>query len=220
MSTATMPAVSGTCPAVRAPRTVLLVDDHRIFTDVLAFALDAQPDLRCVAVANSAREGLAKAAAYDFDVAIVDLHLPDAGGLAVVEELRAIRPAALLVVLTGHPRADLAAAAHRAGADAFLAKDDALHAVLGVLRGAPPPSPRRRLADTAGPQLTPREHEVLASLASGADARTISHDLGLSMHTVRDYIKTILAKFGVHTQHAAVVAAIESGLVTAGKRHP
>ncbi|MEV0133062.1 response regulator [Dactylosporangium sp. NPDC050688] len=126
---------------------MLLIDDHRVFTDALAFALDAQPDLRCVAVANSARDGLAKAAVYDFDVAIVDLYLPNAGGLAVVDELRAMRPAALLVVLTGHPRADLAAAAHRAGADAFLAKDDTLNAVLGVLRGAP--TPRRRLVDAA-----------------------------------------------------------------------
>ena len=92
-------------------------------------------------MANSARDGLAKAAVYDFDVAIVDVHLPDADGLAVVDELRAIRPAALLVVLTGHPRADLAAAAYRAGAHAFLAKDDALHAVLGVLRGAPTTPP-------------------------------------------------------------------------------
>ncbi|MFC5003640.1 response regulator transcription factor [Dactylosporangium cerinum] len=218
MSTATMPAGCGAGAAGRGPRAVLLVDDHRIFTDVLAFALDAQPDLRCVAVANSARDGLAKAAVYDFDVAIVDLHLPDAGGLAVVEALRAMRPTALLVVLTGHPRADLAAAAHRAGADAFLAKDDALNAVLGVLRGGPPP--RRRFDGAAGPQLTPREREVLALLASGADARRIAQDLGLSMHTVRDYIKTILAKLGVHTQHAAVAAAVESGLVTTGKRYP
>jgi two-component system response regulator DesR len=217
MTTATTSAP----PAGLRQRGVLLIDDHRVFTDVLAFALDAQPDLRCVAVAHSVREGLAKAGVYDFDVAIVDLNLPGGGGIAVLSELRGLRPHALLIVLTAHPRADLAAAAFRAGAQAFLAKDDALHAVLDVirgsrrgLRGAVPARPR----PAAGPQLTPREHEVLAMLASGADARRIARDLRLSLHTVRDYIKAILAKLGVHSQHAAVAAATELGLVTAGQR--
>src|ERR1700755_107701 len=98
-------------------RAVLLVDDHRIFTDVLALALDAQPDLRCVAVANSARDARAKAAVFDFDVAVVDLQLPDGDGLSILGDLRRRRPGALLIVLTGHSRPDLAAAAARAGAD-------------------------------------------------------------------------------------------------------
>src|SRR5258705_4946793 len=110
----------------RSPRAVLVIDDHRVFTDVLSFALDAQPDLRCVAVAHSARDALAKAAGCDFDVAIVDLQLPDGSGLNVVGELRALRPAAQLIVLTGHPQPGLAEQARGAGADAFLAKDDAL----------------------------------------------------------------------------------------------
>jgi DNA-binding NarL/FixJ family response regulator len=219
MTTATTPAT----PAGSRERGVLLIDDHRVFTDVLALALDAQPDLRCVAVAHSVREGLAKAAVYDFDAAIVDLNLPDSGGLSALSGLHRLRPHAQLIVLTAHPRADLAAAAYRAGAHAFLAKDDALHSVLGVIRGARP-DPRRaqsaRSSTTARPQLTPREHEVLAMLATGADARRIARDLRLSLHTVRDYIKAILAKLGVHSQNAAVAAATEVGLLTDGKRFP
>ena len=61
---------------------------------------------------------------------------------------------------------------------------------------------------------------MLASLASGADALTDRPRPWAVDDNRRDYIKTILAKLGVHTQHAAVAAAIESGLVTAGKRYP
>src|SRR5690349_12449573 len=95
--------------ARRAPtRAVLLVDDHRVFAEALAFALDAQPDLHCAAVAGSVRGALDAAAACDFDVAIVDLNLPDGGGLTVVGHLRALRPAAQLIVLTGHDQPGLA----------------------------------------------------------------------------------------------------------------
>lgn len=198
-----------TVPAATGSRrqNVLLVDDHQVFTDVLAFALNAQPDLRCVAVAHSARDALAKATTHPFDVAIVDLHLPDGDGLSVLGELQAVRPHAKLVVLTGHPCAELAVEAQRAGADAFLAKDGALQTVLGAIRGAPEPSESR------APALTPREREVLAMLTNGADVRQIARDLELSVHTVRDYIKTLLAKFGVHSQHGVVAAATRLGVV-------
>lgn len=222
MTTATAPAPAPPEHGLRQ-RGVLLIDDHRVFTDVLAFALDAQPDLRCVAVAHSVRDGVAKAAVYDFDVAIVDLYLPDGGGLSAIGQLHALRPNAQLIVLTDHPRADLAATAYRAGADAFLTKDDTLNAVLGIIRGTRR-DPRRitpvSAHSNAGPQLTPREHQVLTLLAAGADARRIARDLRLSLYTVRDYIKAILAKLGVHSQHAAVAAATELGLIAAGRQLP
>ena len=189
---------------------LLLIDDHRIFTDVLAFALDAQPDLRCVAVAHTARDGLARAAGCDFDVAIVDLHLPDGRGLDVIRDLRRHGPAAQLILLTGHVTPGLAEQAEEAGADALVAKDDALRAVLDVIRDAEPPG---ATAAPAPPPLSPREREVLALLASGRHAGQIAGDLALSVHTVRDYIKAILAKLGAQSQLDAVVTAGRLGLI-------
>nr|BFE57901.1 response regulator transcription factor [Dactylosporangium thailandense] len=192
-------------------RAVLLVDDHRVFADALAFALDAQPDLRCVAVAGSVRGALEAAAGCAFDVAIVDLNLPDGGGLTVVGHLRSLRPDAQLIVLTGHDRPGLADRARRAGADVFLPKDDALRSVLDAIRGtgaAPQPVPR----------LSPRESEVLALLAAGRPASRIASELELSVHTVRDYLKTIRAKLGVQSQLDAVLAADRLGLVARADR--
>ncbi|MET7393785.1 response regulator transcription factor [Dactylosporangium sp. NPDC005572] len=188
-----------------ASRSVLLVDDHRVFTDVLAFALDAQPGLRCVAVANSAGAALATAA---FDIAIVDLQLPDGDGLDVVRELRARHPAALLIVLTGHPGPGLTERARAAGADAALAKDDALGSVLDAIRRAEPDA-----APSAVPHLSPRERQVLALLATGAPAGRIAAELGLSLHTVRDYVKALLAKLGARSQLDAVAVAGRLGLL-------
>jgi DNA-binding NarL/FixJ family response regulator len=93
-----------------------VIDDHRVFADTFAFVLDAQPDLRCVAVAYTARDGLLEADARHIDVAIVDLRLPDAGGLSVVEQLRVRHPSARLILLTGHADAEVARHARAIGA--------------------------------------------------------------------------------------------------------
>jgi len=192
-------------------RAVFLVDDHRVFADALAFALDAQPDLRCVAVAGSVRGALDAAAGCAFDVAIVDLNLPDGGGLTVVQQLRSLRPDALLIVLTGHDQPGLAERARRAGADVFLPKDDALRSVLDAIRGTEPSA-------EALPRLSPREREVLALLAAGRPATRIASELELSVHTVRDHLKSIRSKLGVQSQLDAVLAADRLGLVARADR--
>jgi DNA-binding NarL/FixJ family response regulator len=197
---------------------VVVIDDHRVFTDLLALAIDGQPDLRCVAVANTVQDGLAKAAVYPFDVAVVDLQLPDGGGLSVIARLREIRPTARIVVLTGYPRADLMRQSLERGADAFLAKDGALPQILAGIRGGPAADRLPASGDEPAIDLTPREHEVLACMAGGLDARLIAHELGLSLHTVRDYIKALLAKLDAHSQLDAVVTADRLGLVSVGER--
>jgi DNA-binding NarL/FixJ family response regulator len=203
-------------------RDVLLLDDHRVFTDLMAIALDAQPDLRCVAVAHSVAEGLARAAETSFDVALVDIQLPDGGVLDALPELRTARPEARFVVLTAHPRPDLARRASAAGASGFLGKDAPFASILDAVRDtgvhdtapADAPVPSDDAAARLG--LTSRELDVLHELAQGRDARGAASALGISIHTTRDHIKSLRAKFGVHTQLDAVVSAGRLGLVTLG----
>lgn len=198
---------------------VMLIDDHRVFTDLLAAAVDAQADMRCVAVANTGRDGLAKAAVYDLDVAVVDLHLPDEGGLSVIERMRSLRPGARIVVLTGHPRRDLMREAIERGADAFLGKNGSLPDILECIRDARPQvQDGPDSGDVRDVGLTPREYEVLTLIAGGSDARRIARELDLSLHTVRDYIKIVLAKLDAHSQLDAVITADRLGLITIGER--
>ncbi|GAY11123.1 putative two-component system response regulator [Pseudonocardia sp. N23] len=188
---------------------MFVLDDHRVFTDMLSLTLGMQPDLRCVGVAHSLAEALRTAAATEFDVAIVDRQLPDGDGLTLLPWLRMVHPHVRTVVLTAHPRPDAAERALTEGAVAFLPKDGSLSDILAVVRGGTSAS-----ADVAPrPTLTGRELDVLRALARGLDAHRIAGDLGISLHTTRDHIKMLLAKLGAHTQLEAVVVAHRLGVV-------
>ncbi|HEV7711300.1 MAG TPA: response regulator transcription factor [Asanoa sp.] len=203
---------------MRASLSLLVIDDHRVFTDTLALSLDLEPDLSCVATAQTAREGLAKAAAIDLDVAIVDLDLPDASGIDVVARLRELRPAVRSIMLTAHPRADLAERAVAAGAAAFLPKDTPLRTILSAIRTADPARPMVDVPRQPAIALTHREYDVLRQLAQGHDAHRCATALGLSLYTTRDHIKALMGKLSAHTQLEAVVAADRLGLISVGAR--
>lgn len=194
-----------------ARSSVVLVDDHRVFADALAVALDTQPDLRCGGVAHSLAE--AGALLADGDVALVDLHLPDGSGLALVAQFAPRLP---VIVLTAHLRIDLVRRAAAAGAAGFLGKDaplaEILDAVRAALAGGPVPS--REPAESV--HLTSRELEVLSLLAVGRDATRIAAELRISVHTTRDHIRSLLAKLGAHSQLDAVVRADRLGIVAVG----
>lgn len=206
----------------QAQVAVLVVDDHRVFTDVLRLGLDRQPDLRCAAVAHSVHEALAQASAVQFEVAVVDLDLPDGIGLELIGRLRQVRPEARVVVLTALTRPDLAVRALAAGAVAFLGKDGTLDRVLSALRSA---DADHRMVDGAdrgeagGVELTQREHEVLRNLGLGLDASQIAQELGISLYTTRDHIKAVIGKLGAHSQLGAVVAGERLGLIRVGSRY-
>ena len=204
---------------MRAALSLLVIDDHRVFTDTLALSLDLEPDLCCVATAQTARDGLAKAAAIDLDVAIVDLDLPDASGIDVVAQLLALRPTVRVIVLTAHPRADLAERAVAAGAAGFLPKDAALRTILSAVRTADPARPVVDARHPPSVALTAREYDVLRQLAQGRDAHRCAAALGLSLHTTRDHIKALMGKLSAHTQLEAVVAADRLGLISVGSRY-
>ena len=120
---------------------VLVIDDHRVFTELLSLALDASPGTRCVAVASTIREGLAKAAAHAVDVVVIDVRMPDGSGVDAVPRLLALHPRARVLVLTAHPRADLAEQALNAGASGFLAKEEPLSHLLRAIDTARPERP-------------------------------------------------------------------------------
>ncbi len=198
---------------------VLLIDDHRMFTDLLALTLDMQDDLHCVGAAHTVQDGLQWAASEPFDVAVVDLQLPEGGGLGLIGPLLELRPAARIIVLTAHPRADLAQRALDTGAAAFLAKDGALEEILAAIREADADHPMVCAAARSvpgGPRLTHREWDVLRGLGNGLTAHQMAGSLGMSLHTVRYHIKSVMAKLEVHSQLEAVVAAERLGLIEVG----
>ncbi|MEJ8281647.1 response regulator transcription factor [Pseudonocardia spirodelae] len=190
---------------------VLLVDDHRSFTDLLALGLGVRAGAEVVGVAHDAdtARALLGGGAPAPDVVVLDVRLPG-GGLSLLGDVHAAGARAL--VLTAHPRPGPAREARAAGAAGFLGKQVPLDGIVAAVRTVAAGGTVH--ADTGPvPHLTPREHDVLDGLARGGHVGRIAGDRGLSPHTVRDHVRAVLGKLGARSQLEAVVTAERLGLV-------
>jgi DNA-binding NarL/FixJ family response regulator len=198
---------------------LLLVDDHKVFGESLAVALDAATCIGHIKLTSTVIGALRAAASRPFDVALIDLHLPDGDGVTVLQRLRARQPGMKAVVLSADTRPDVVRRARAAGAAAFLGKDSSLSTIIGVLRSVVAGTDVTCALSTASPvdvRLTPREQEVVCELGRGLDANEIADRLGISLHTARDHIRALLRKLDARTQLEAVVAAERLGFITVG----
>lgn len=206
---------------------ILIVDDHRTFGELLSLALTTQPDLECVGIARNAIEGERMILEMQPDIAVIDVEMPGMDGLELTRNLTAKLPELRVVVATAHNDPLFVAKAADAGACAFVPKDGALDDMLNAVRNARrgsmnvpadlllalhqrPAAPAPR-ADDGG--LTPRERDVLEMLADGLSVQQISRRLGISVHTCRGYVKTLLAKLDAHSQLEAVINATRRGIL-------
>ncbi|WP_258061877.1 BTAD domain-containing putative transcriptional regulator [Arthrobacter sp. ZGTC412] len=115
---------------------ILIVDDHTTFSDLLAGALDREPDLQSVGVAKSVASAVTMFRNLEPDVVIMDLHLPDGSGLEAAERILAEAPETRTIMLTGNPSHEALREAARMGICGFLPKDGSLGAMLDTLRHA------------------------------------------------------------------------------------
>ncbi len=115
---------------------ILIVDDHTTFADLLAGALDREPDLRSVGAAKSVASAVTMFKETRPDVVLMDLHLPDGSGLNAAERILSETPDARIVMLTGDPSPAALREAARMGICGFLPKDGALGLMLDTLRHA------------------------------------------------------------------------------------
>lgn len=199
-------------------RRVMVVDDHRVWCDALAYGLDGRHGVACVSVAHTLAEARTRLATTPVDGALVDLCLPDGSGMDLVAPLLAADPGCRVVLISAHPRPDLKRDALAAGAVGLLAKEVSLTAVVAALRDGDVGMQRWEERSAGQPALTAREHEVLALLATGLDVRGIARRMELSVYTVRDHVRAVLAKLGAHSQLEAIVNASRLGLVELGRR--
>ena len=208
---------------------VLVVDDHRTIAELLGAMIRSQPDLDCVANVYSAddAEAYVNSAEFPPDVAIVDVDMPGRDGLALASALSETNPQMRVVIMTSHAPPEIFARATAAGAAAFIPKESALEDILDAVRFSRRGSmwaPTELLqtlgqtqsatgSTTSDSGLTKRELEVLTLLSEGFSVQQISRRLGLSVHTTRGYVKTLLVKLEAHSQLEAVLVAARRGLI-------
>jgi DNA-binding NarL/FixJ family response regulator len=205
---------------------VVVVDDHRTFTDLLVLALDGLPDIECVGQAHDAATARRLVDELLPDLAIMDVELGDDDGIELSAELVSRHADLRIVVLTAHASRSLMTRAADAGVCALLPKVGSLPNVLHALRTA-----RRgsfvvdqsllqtliiRGTDTPAARHAPlsdRESQVLALMAEGADARRAAQLLDISIHTFRGHVRHVLSKLDAHSQLEAVAIAKREGLL-------
>lgn len=214
---------------------ILIVDDQELFRKAIALMLSRDPRLSDVATASSGEAAIEHVRAHAVDVVLMDIRMPGMDGIAATRELRRLRPATRVLILTTFDLDEYVYAAIREGASGFLTKDAspaeladaavavaagesvmssrATEALIGFVRdGAPGADPASALA-----ALSPREQEVARALATGASNDDIARTLFLSANTVKTHVKAVLAKLGVPDRVHVVIWAYENGLLRPGR---
>lgn len=213
---------------------VVIADDHPIVVQGLAAIIAAERDMELVGVAPTAGDVVPLCRAADPDIVVMDLSLPGGDGFEATRALLAERPQVGVLVLTLHDDEDSVYGALRAGARGYLLKgathDEVAWALRGVAAGQAVfadvvaqrilahfgPTPTR--PPDPFPDLTTREREVLALLATGLGTKEIALKLYLSPKTIRNNVAGILAKLGVPDRAQAIAHARAVGLPAGGHR--
>lgn len=220
-----------TAPQVISLRRVLIVEDDAPGQRRLCGLLGTIVGEGLVtAIAASVADARSAANAGTFDIALVDIGLPDGNGVDLIAWLQARHPQMACLVITAWGDGDTVLAALRAGAVGYLLKDrddaELSHALQNIQRGGAPIDPfvaRRILSisgavpvtkpEVASDLLSGRERQILGLVAHGHNNRQIAELTGLSRFTIEDYTKRIYRKLAVGSRAAAVFEAHARGLL-------
>jgi len=205
---------------------VLLVDDHAIVRNGVRLMLGEADDISVEGEADSARHALQLIRAQEFDVALLDIAMPDKNGLDLLKQLRAEQPKLSVLILSTYSEEIYAMRAFKLGAAGYLTKDSPTSSLINAVRKAAAggkhvsPAMMEKLVSAIGggavgshDTLSNRELEVLKLIASGESLVKIADALHLSPHTVTTYRARILEKMGLSSNAELTRYAIENGLL-------
>lgn len=201
---------------------IVLVDDHPLFREGVAYTLGAQADMEVVAQGESRDEAVRLAERHAPDVLLLDINIPG-GGIEAARAIAAARPAIRIIMLTASVDEDDLAAAMAAGAKGYILKGVAARELVGIVRAVnagegyvAPSLAASLLAGMAGgarpatpadplDALTEREREILDLVAAGLSNKEVAASLHLSEKTVKHYMTIIMEKLGVRNRVEAAL---------------
>lgn len=204
---------------------VSIVDDEVDLRENIAGYVDASKGFKCVSVHSNAKEALAHLPSEKPDVVLMDINLGGMSGIECVRLLKPMMPDTQVVMLTVFEDTEKIFSALAAGASGYLLKRLSPVKLLEAIRevhegGSPMSAPiARKVVQSLQPApsapsdeataLSPREREVLNGLAEGQAYKQIGDKLGLSIHTVRNYIRRIYQKLHVRSSGEAVAKYLQ-----------
>ena len=199
---------------------ILVVDDHHVVRQGLVALLNIIPDITVVGEASDGLQAIELYRALKPDITLMDLQLPNLGGVDAILKIRADDPAARFIVLTTFDGDEDIFRSLQAGAKAYLLKgmtvDELVSTIQAVHSGRTLISPAiaEKLAERMSTQtLTNRELSVLERIVAGRANKEIASDLKISEATVKSHINSLLGKLGVSDRTHAATVALQRGIV-------
>ena len=202
--------------------SVIVADDHALIRKGIVDMLNAEPGLSVVAQAADGLEAVALVKRHQPDLLTLDIAMPHANGIEVLEEAKRWSPNTRVLILTGLTSHGLIRQAIDAGTSAVLTKlddgDELLAAIPKVLAGQRIIAPRIQLeldksSQTLTGSLTGREMQVLHRIASGDGNQAIADRLNISAATVNNHRANIMRKLDVHSVAELLAIALREGLL-------
>lgn len=201
---------------------ILIVDDHPMVAEGVQSILESYDDLTVIGTCNSGRSAIASLEDLNPDVILMDLNMPDIGGLAATEILLERRPDTRVLILSMHDSPEYIASALSHGAMGYILKDvptdeikQAIDAVMSGerylctgARGSLEPK-----EDDTREALTGREQTILLQLAQGKSNKEVAIALDISVRTVETHRKNIKRKLGISSTAGLTRYAMEHGVL-------
>ena len=200
---------------------VLIVDDHSIVRQGLATIINRDPEMTVIAQAEDGQQAIDCFREYQPDVTLMDLRMPQMGGVEAITAICAEFKLARIMVLTTYDGDEDIYRGLQAGAKGYLLKDAKPNELLSAIRMIHsgqqyiPPSVGAKLVQRmSNPELSERELDVLRLMAQGMSNLDISTALSIGESTVKSHVNRILSKMSVNDRTQAVIVAVKRGIVS------
>jgi len=199
---------------------ILSVDDHPLLREGIAALIAHQSDMELVAEASTGREAIEQFRQHHPDITLMDLQMPEMGGIDAIGAIRGEFPDARIVVLTTYAGDVQVMRALKAGAQAYLLKGllrkellDTIRAVHGGHKHVSLEVANALAEHATDDALTAREIDVLRLIAAGNANKEIAALLAITEETVKGHVKNILGKLGANDRTHAVTIGLKRGII-------
>lgn len=206
---------------------VLIADDHAVVRAGVRQFLEEDRSIREIGEAATGTETLDQLRAKAWDLLILDIYMPDRGGLDILKQVRTAHPQTKILIMSGLPERQYALNVLKAGASGYLAKDSApeelskaIRAVLQGRRYVSPTLAELLLSDLdqdndqpLHARLSEREFQIFCKLAAGRAVSEIAEELCLSVKTVSTYRSRVLEKMSFSTNADLTTYALRNGII-------